>query len=532
MASTLMNPSTLRYDLSAGFVVFLVALPLCLGIALASGAPFFSGMISGIVGGIVVGCISRSHVSVSGPAAGLTTIVFAGIATLGSFDAFLVAVVLAGLVQISMGMAKIGSIAEYFPNSVISGMLTAIGIIIILKQIPHGLGYDHDVAFLTEDGMSGLRETLHSLLHINPAVTIICLLSLALLVLWERPEIKSKMGTFPAGLAVVLMSIGLSEWVLPALTGWQISDTHKVSVPVPASASEFLGLFNLPNFAHLNNPDVYIVGLTIAIVASIETLLCIEAADKLDPQRRVTPTNRELVAQGSGNIVSGLIGGLPITSVIVRTSTNIHAQAKTKMSTIIHGSLLLVAVVVMPQVINRIPLACLAAILLVVGYKLSNPKIFRNMYRKGVHQFVPFMTTVVAIVATDLLKGVGIGLVVSLFFVLRENLKHSYFVHKEGFNEGDRITVRLAQEVSFLNKAAIRRALDRLPHNCTVTIDATHTSYIDTDVIDIIHEYRDIKAPQRNVECVLLGFRERYGQQVSGLSKNEEEEKKRNSKVA
>jgi MFS superfamily sulfate permease-like transporter len=518
---SIFKSNTLRYDISAGFVVFLVALPLCLGIALASGAPFFSGMIAGIVGGVVVGIISNSHVSVSGPAAGLTTVVLAGIATLGSFEAFLTAMVVAGLIQIGMGLMKIGSMAEYFPSSVISGMLTAIGIIIILKQIPHGLGYDHDVAFLTEDGMGGMSEMQHALSHINPAAALICLLSLALLATWEHPLVKKTLGAIPGGLIVVLMGIGMSEWLLPTFTQWSVSPEHKVNVPVPASAQEFFKLFSMPDFSYLYNPSLYVIAFTIAIVASIETLLCIEAADRLDTQRRVTYTNRELIAQGSGNLISGLIGGLPITSVIVRTSANVQAQAKTKLSTIIHGILLCVTVIAIPGILNRIPLSCLAAILLVVGYKLSHPKIFKSMYKKGYRQFLPFIATVIAIVCTDLLKGVGVGLVISLFLVLRENLKNSYFTNNDKFNEGDKITLMLAQEVSFLNKAAIRRALDQLPRNSTVTIDARHTSYIDSDAIEIIQEFRDIKAPQRNISCILLGFKERYGAQISGLSREE-----------
>jgi MFS superfamily sulfate permease-like transporter len=524
----MINSNTLRYDISAGFVVFLVALPLCLGIALASGAPFFSGMIAGIIGGIVVGFLSNSHVSVSGPAAGLTTIVLAGIATLGSFEAFLVALVIAGGIQATMGILKIGSIAEYFPSAVISGMLTAIGIIIILKQIPHGLGYDNDIAFLSEDGVAGFKETLYSLLHFNPAAVLVCLLSLGILILWDRPAIKSRFGILPGGLVVVLLGVGMCEWLFPAVEGWNISAEHKVQVPVPQSIGDFFGLFSLPDFSHLSNPGIYVVAFTIAIVASIETLLCIEAADRLDTQRRVTSTNRELLAQGTGNMLSGLIGGLPITSVIVRTSANVQAQAKTKLSTIIHGTLLCVTVIAIPDILNRIPLSCLAAILLVVGFKLSHPKIFASIYAKGHRQFVPFLITVAAIVATDLLKGVGIGLLVSLFFVLRENLKHSYFLYKDNFQEGDKVSVMLAQEVSFLNKAAIRRTLDRLPKHSTVTIDASRTSYIDSDVIEIIHEFRDIKAPQRDIECILLGFKENYGAQMSGWSKDSEEEKETN----
>lgn len=501
-----------NFDLPAGIVVFLVALPLCLGIALASGAPFFSGMISGVIGGIIIGSISSSHTSVSGPAAGLVSIVLAAVATLGSFQAFLLAVALAGVIQIVMGVLKIGSIAEYFPNAVIRGMLTAIGLIIIIKQIPHAFGYDKDVAFLSEEVTAqSLDDIFFSLFHIHTGATIICAISLAIMILWEMPITKKFNKKLPGSLVAVITGTLISELIFSGSDALLISASHKVSVPVSNNFGEFLGLFMLPDFSQLSNPDIYVVAFTLAIVASIETLLCIEAADKLDKQRRVTSTSQELLAQGTGNLFSGLIGGLPITSVIVRTSANIEARAKTKLSTITHGFLLLITVIVIPTLLNKIPLSALAAILLVVGYKLAKPSIFISFFKKGFYQFLPFMVTVISILLTDLLVGVACGLALSLFIVLKRNLKNSYFFHKENYKEGDKIMINLSDEVSFLNKASIRRTLDYLPGNSTVIIDAERSYYIDDDVLDIINEFRDIKAPQRNIKCKTIGFKEKYG---------------------
>ena len=495
----------LRHDISSGLVVFLVALPLCLGIALASGAPFFSGIIAGMVGGIVIGSLSNSHVSVSGPAAGLATIVFAAIATLGSFEVFLAAVVLAGVLQLIMGFAKIGSIAEYFPTAVIRGMLTSIGVIIILKQIPHGLGYDQDVAFLNEKGLDGLGETLSALTGIHPGATLLCLLSLVVMVLWEKPFIKKRVGLFPGALAVVLLGVVLNEFVFANIPDFRIMGDHLVKLPVPADINEFIGFFSRPDFSAMLRGDV-VVALTLAIIASIETLLCIEAGDKLDKLRRTTSTNRELKAQGMGNIISGLIGGLPVTSVIVRTSTNIHAGAKTKMSAIIHGVLLLLTVLFIPTLLNRIPLAVLAAILLVVGYKLASPAIFRQLYKRGYAQFLPFMVTVVAVVLTDLLSGVAIGFAVALILVLRQNLIHSLYRVDASKDSSEPITLRFAEEVSFLNKAAIRRALDHVPEGASLVVDARHSVYIDPDVLELLREFKEIQAPSRSITFTVLGI--------------------------
>lgn len=503
-----------KRDIPAGIVVFLVAVPLCLGIALASGAPFFSGMIAGIIGGIVIGFISNSPLSVSGPAAGLTAVVLVSITKLGAFETFLLAVVLAGVFQIILSLVKAGTIANYFPSNVIKGMLTAIGVIIILKQIPHAFGYDKDsegdFSFLQPDGENTFSALLKPFVHIDLGATMIFLISIAIIILWDRPFIKKHVKLIPGGLVAVFTAIMLSEFVFSNSSLLAIAQEHKVNVPVAKSFDDFIGFFTFPDFSQINNPQVYIVALTLAAVASVESLLCIEAVDKLDKEKRITSTNRELAAQGIGNMLSGLIGGLPVTSVIVRSSANVNAQAKTKLSTIFHGLLLLVCVALIPAMLNKIPLSALAAILLVTGYKLCNPRVFKNMFKNGKYQWVPFVVTVVAIVFTDLLTGVGIGLVVSVTAILIGNYKNSYFFHKEDHHEGDAILIHLSEEVSFLNKASIRKTLDQLPENATVIIDAFDCQYIDFDVLEIIREFKDEKAPLKKINCKTVGFKEEY----------------------
>jgi len=506
----------IKNDFPAGIVVFLVALPLCLGIALASGAPFFSGMIAGIIGGLVIAVFSNSHLSVSGPAAGLAAIVYASIQEMGAFETFLLAVVFAGIVQFFLGLVKAGTIANYFPSSVIKGMLTAIGIIIILKQIPHAFGYDKDAEgdmdFLQVDGQNTFSGIINAIGKIHLGATLVTLISIAILVLWEKNKfLKSRMKLLPGGLAVVIISILLNElWKSSGSSLAIVNNEHLVNVPVAGNVKEFFGLFTLPDFSQVFNPKVYIIGLTIAAVASIETLLCIEAVDKLDPERRRTSTNRELIAQGIGNTFSGLVGGLPITSVIVRSSANVNAGAKTKMSAIIHGFLLLACAAMIPVLLNRIPLAALAGILLLVGYKLAKPSLFRQMFAAGKYQWVPFVVTVVAIVMTDLLIGVGIGLGVSILALLYGNYKNSYFFHKEKYHLGEVIHIHLSEEVSFLNKASIKLTLDHIPENAKVVIDATSCQYIDFDVLEEIKEFIEVKAPLKNIECVTVGFKEKY----------------------
>ncbi|HMK03973.1 MAG TPA: SulP family inorganic anion transporter [Ferruginibacter sp.] len=514
----------LKNDLPSGLVVFLVALPLCLGISLASGAPFFSGLISGIIGGIVIGSLSSSNLSVSGPAAGLAALVLAAITNIGAFDLFLCAVLIAGILQMLMSLARLGGIANYFPSSVIKGLLTSIGILIIAKQIPHAIGYDKNAkGILVDFENEDWHELLTPLQHINTGALIICVVSIFIMLVWERPFIKKKVKFIPGALVAVIAGIFINALFKTANSPLMVEPEHLVQIKAAGSVSEFFGFFTLPDFNGFLNSKVIVTGIMIAIIASLESLLCIEAIDNLDPERRVTNTNRELFAQGIGNTVSGLIGGLPITSVIVRSSANLHAGAKTKLAAIFHGFLLLVCVVSIPYLLNLIPLSALAAILLLTGYKLCKVSVFSNVIKNGKYQYIPFFVTVLVIISIDLLglylplKGEGLlvgvvaGLIAAFGAILHGNLKNSYFFHKDRHHEGDIIKIRLSEEVSFLNKASIRETLDRMPGNSTVVIDAAHTDYIDFDVLELIKEFRDIKAPLKNIKCRLDGFKEKYG---------------------
>ncbi|NHM04182.1 SulP family inorganic anion transporter [Flavobacterium celericrescens] len=504
--------SNVRGDLASGLVVFLIALPLCLGIALASGAPLFSGIVSGVIGGILVGFFSNSALSVTGPAAGLTAIVLTAITDLGGFDIFLVAVILAGLLQIGLGFLRAGSFSNYFPTSVIEGMLAAIGIIIILKQIPHAFGHDvdneGDFFFIEKSGHTTFDTLIESINHIHLGSLIIALLSLAILITWDKVPALKKLKVIPGALVVVIVSILLNEFFIQTNSVLAIiTENHLVNLP---SFTEIKEGFALPNFGALTNSKVWSVAATIAVVASIETLLCIEATDKLDPYKRYTDTNRELKAQGIGNIVSGLLGGLPMTSVVVRSSANINSGGRTKLATIFHGFLLIVFALSIPFILNKIPLAALAAVLLMVGYKLAKPSVFIHLWKNGFSQFIPFVVTVVAVVGIDLLKGVAIGLGVSIMFILYQNLKIAYSFKKESFHDGDVITIKLAQEVSFLNKAAIKSTLGNIPEKSKLIIDASNTKYIDFDVVEMIKDFRNVKAVDKEIDLTLKGFKEVY----------------------
>ncbi len=504
----------LRKDIPASIVVFLVAVPLCLGIALASGAPLFSGLISGIIGGLVVGWMSGSHTSVSGPAAGLSAVVLAEITNLGSFETFLLAVVLAGVIQVVLGVARAGFISDYVPTNVVKGLLAAIGIILILKQLPHAIGYDSDLegdfSFMQPDGLNTFSELLVGLSNFAPAAIIISVISLALLIWWDKSWLRRL--PIPSALAVVLVGMALNEWLFAGSTGLRLAGNHLVTIPI-SDAGALMGFFDnlsFPNWAGLANQGVYTAAITIAVVATIETLVNLEAIDKLDPQKRHAPPNRELIAQGAGNILSGLVGGLPVTSVIVRSSANIDAGAQTKASTMMHGGLLLVFVVIAPGILNMIPLASLAAILLVTGYKLASVKMFRDFYAKGMNQFIPFITTVVAIVFTDLLIGTLLGLACSVFFLLRANFSNSFHERHEIHPQGEVIRLKLSQEVSFLNRGALLDRLSSLPANSNVVLDASDTQFIDHDVLEIIREFDGVAAKNKNIRLTLLGFRDRY----------------------
>jgi len=502
--------SNLRYDFSASIVVFLVALPLCLGIALASGAPFFSGIIAGIVGGIVVSLVSGSPLGVSGPAAGLAVIVFNSIIDLGSFEIFLLAVVISGIFQLILGFLKAGIIGYYFPSSVIKGMLSGIGIIIVLKQIPHAFGYDSDpegdFAFKQVDGHNTFSELGYMLDYISPGVVMITAISLLIMILWEKGLVKKVpvLNQIPGALVAVIVGIGFNLY-FEGMKGYSLNPDQVASIPVADSLSGFLSQFSFPDFSHLTNPKVYVVALTIAVVASLETLLCVEAADKLDPQKRITPTNRELTAQGIGNIISGLIGGLPITQVIVRSSANVQSGGKTKVSAFLHGILILVCVVSIPSVLNLVPLASLAAILLVVGYKLAKPAVFKEMLSKGKSQFIPFFITVLGIVFTDLLTGICLGMVIAVVQILWNNYKIPYHFDEDEYAKNKSVTISLSEDVSFLNKARILRSLNQLPDNVSVTIDASKTRSIHPDVLEIIDDFQ-LNAKTRNIEVIILGL--------------------------
>jgi len=503
-----------KNDFSASVIVFFVALPLCLGIALASGAPLFAGVIAGIIGGIIVGMASGSHLGVSGPAAGLAVIVFGAIATLGSWEAFLVAVFLAGIFQLIMGYFKLGFIAYFFPTSVINGMLTGIGILIILKQIPHALGYNIDYmgneSYAQVNNETTFSTLLHSLEMLTPGAVIISFLSLALLVLWESYlSKKHKIFTIIQG-PIFVVAFGIfSYWLFyQGIIALELKDDQLVRIPELHSIWEFSSLFTFPDFSYLQNPEVYKIAIIMAIIASLETLLCVEATDKLDPKKRVTPTNRELKAQGLGNTLSGLIGGLPITQVIVRSSANISFGGKTKLSTILHGVFLLVSVLTITPLLNMIPLASLAAILILVGYKLAKPSLFRQMYALGWEQFAPFSVTIIVMLFTDLLTGVLAGLATSLIFTLHHSYRNSYHL-KDLMRNEDGLQVHhivLAQEVSFFNKANILKTLNAIPNNAKVIIDCSESKSIAYDVVEIIKDFQ-ISAKEKNIIVETLNFR-------------------------
>ena len=489
----------LPYDATSAIVVFLVALPLCLGVALASNVPLFSGLIAGIVGGVVVGLASRSHLSVSGPAAGLTAIVAAAIGLLPSFESFLLAVVLAGLIQLVFGFIKAGVIGDYIPGSVIKGMLAAIGLILILNQIPHLVGDDSlfevDEEVVQKKG-NLFVNAIRAVGNIDSSAFIIGIVGLGVLIAWERIQRGRTdwVRFIPGALLAVLLGIGLNQifmrtdW-LPFLQG-----EHLVILPKANNANEFFSFFVGPDWSQWQNKQVWITAITLALVASIESLLSIEAVDELDPYQRVTPTNRELKAQGIGNLISGLLGGLPVTSVIVRSSANVNAGARTKMSTILHGVLLLVSVAFIPQWLNLIPKASLAAILLFTGYKLTKPTLFKQYYKKGWNQFLPLVITVLAIVTTDLLKGVVIGVVVGLFFIIRTNFKSTVMFIADPSGH----LIRLRKDVSFLNKPIIKSKLEKVPENGYVLIDISRAEFIDPDVLEVIEDFLKA-APLKNI---------------------------------
>lgn len=511
--SKMFSPATLTRDLVAGLVVFLVALPLCLGIALASNAPLFSGVLTGIVGGIVVGLLSGSHTSVSGPGNCLMAIIAAQILLLGSFEAFLLAVVIGGVIQIALGLMRAGFISAFVPSSVIQGLLASIGIILILKQIPHLLGRDTDpegeMSFIQPDHENTFSEFGFLLGHIHPGAAVVGLASIAILLFWHRVAFLKRLP-IPAQLVVVLLGVTLSQ-VFQRLGGqWVIQGSHLVQVPVADSLASFWGFLRMPDFSQLGNPAVYTAGLMIAIVASLETLLNLEAVDRIDPQQRQSPPSRELVAQGIGNVIVGLIGGIPISSVIVRSSVNINAGGQTKMATVFHGTMLLICVMFLPQFLNMVPLSCLAAILFVTGMKLASPQLIFRMWNEGRYQFIPFIVTLVAMIFTDLLVGVLVGLAVSLTFILNSNLRRPLRRVVEKHLGGEVLHIELANQVSFLNRAALENVLRGAARGTHVLLDAHNTDYIDPDILNLIRDFKERTAPIQGVQVSLSGFRDKY----------------------
>ncbi len=502
-----------KSDLPASIVVFFVAVPLCLGIALASGAPLFSGIIAGIVGGIIVGIASGSPLGVSGPAAGLAVIVLTAIGTIGSFPAFLLAVFIAGIIQLALGFAKAGFIAYFFPSSVIKGMLTGIGLLIILKQIPHALGWDKDVegddAFFQADGQNTFSEIAKALDFITPGAVLIAGISLAILILWDSVLTKKhKIFQLIQGpIVVVILGIVMNYLFKAGTLDFSLAEDQVVRLPVANNLTEFFNQFTFPDFSAIANFEVWKAGIVMAIVASLETLLCVEATDKLDPDKRVTPTNRELKAQGLGNIVSGLIGGLPITQVIVRSSANINFGGKTKLSAILHGVFLLISAITIAGLLNMIPLASLAAILLMVGYKLAKPTLFKQMYKLGWEQFIPFLATVIGILATDLLKGITIGILFGIFYTLRHSYRNSHYMKETVTGEeGNEVHhLILAEEVSFFNKASVIKELEEIPANSKVIIDCTKSKSIAYDVVELIRDFRS-NAKTKNITVETVNF--------------------------
>ena len=503
---------TLPQDLKAGLVVFLVALPLCLGVAMASGVPMISGIVAGVVGGIVVAWLSGSHTSISGPAAGLTAIVAAQVAILGSVEALLVAVILAGMLQMALGALKAGSLAVFIPSSVIKGLLAAIGIILILKQIPFLVGYNPDwfgdMTFNNIRGSNTFTELFLSVSNIHPGATLIGVISLLILLFWDKTPMQKL--SIPVPLVVVIVGVILVQAMPQLGLLWGIVADDMVQVPSTGSIMERLATIPTPDVSVLTDPKVYIAAITIAIVASLETLLNLEAVDKLDPKKRVSPPNRELFAQGAGNMTSGLIGGLPITSVVVRSSVGISSGGQTRMTTFIHGVLLLVSVLFLPQVLNMIPLSALAAILIFTGFKLATPKVFKEMWAEGKVQFLPFIVTIFAIVLTDLLVGIIIGMIVATAFILYNNLQSPLRKVKERHVGGDVLRIELASQLTFMNRAALLDSLNNIEPGTQLVLDARETDYMDSDIIALIHEYEQETAPVHNINVSLIGFKDHY----------------------
>lgn len=494
MSTENFNPTqNLRYDFPAAVVVFLVALPLCLGVALASGVPLFSGIIAGAIGGILVGMLSKSPLSVSGPAAGLTVIVLSAVQQFPAFETFLLVVFLAGAIQVALGLAKAGVIGDFIPSSVIKGMLAAIGIILILKQLPHALGvdrdYEGDFFFQQLDGENTFSEIWHAFdAQFTPGAILIALLSLAFLFWWDATGANRKGWTrlIPGPLVVVLASVGLNALFQQYFPVLAITKEHLVNIRVPDSAAAFFGQFRTLSFAQIADPAVWRTAVTIGLVASVETLLSIEAIDKLDPFKRTTPTNRELMVQGVGNMAAGLLGGMPVTSVIVRSSANVSSGARTQAATVLHGLMLILSVALIPALLNLIPLSALAAVLIATGYKLAKPTVFKYEYMRGWAHIVPFVVTIVAILFTDLLIGVLIGILVASVFITLSNYHSAVTVVH---NDDNSYLIRVRKDLSFIHKLELKRTFENIPNNSRVWLNINKIDFVDLDNAEIINDF-------------------------------------------
>lgn len=504
----------LKSDISSGLVVFLIALPLCLGISLASGAPLITGIIAGIVGGIVVGFFSKSNINVSGPAASVALVIFTAISDLGSYEAVLLAVVLSGVIQIIWGFMGAGATAYFFPSSMIKGFLASIGLILILKQIPHAVGYNTTFQGLTSfqesDGHNTFSQLYYMLGAIHWGVVLITLFSLAIILLWDNPKLKEKFNFFkffPGALVAVIISVLINQVYANFFPNLYLNPSHLVQLPIADSISSFFSFFKTPDFSYITNPLVYKVAISIAFIASLESLLSTEAGDRLDPYKRQTPTNHELKAQGIGNIVAGMIGAIPVTAVIVRTSANVASGGRTKVSTITHGFIMLICVMTIPKIINMIPLASLSAILFVVGYKLTSIALFKEMFKKGARQYIPFFSTIIAVIFTDLIFGILIGATASIIILLRDNYKTPFFKEIDP-NNSKKFLITLSEQVTFINKASIMKNLEGLDDEHDVTIDASKSVNIDVDILDFIHELKN-SCKINGIKLTLIGF-EKY----------------------
>lgn len=508
------NKRYLKFDFVAAIVVFLVAIPLCLGIALASNAPLFSGILSGIIGGIIVGTISGSHVSVSGPAAGMAAVVVAAIAHIGDFNSFLLALALAGILQIMVGLFRVGFVADYVPSNVVQGLLCAIGILLIFKQLP--LAFTHSADFnelkthlLETTQVIALSPILALYHHLNAGAIIITAVSMTILIYFDHTKNKY-LKEIPAPIIVVIIGVLLNELYMWGDLSLIQDSPQLVNIPKSNGFSDLVSKLEYPNLEAWTNPQVYIYGVIIAIVASLETLLNIKAGERLDKKKPHAPANRELVAQGVGNLTAGLIGGIPVTSVIVRTTVNIQAGSKTKVATILHGVFILVAVMLIPGALNKIPLSSLAAILIYTGYKLNKPAIYRSIYNQGSDRFIPFIATVIGIIAFNLLLGIIIGLGVSLFYILKSNSQARINIIKEIYPNGVTNRLILPQQVTFLNKAALIAELESIPKDSQLIIDAHHTQYVDKEICELLKEFKEEEAPTRQIALNLTGFKEHY----------------------